>query len=79
MPTVDSLDIQITTSATSADRKTDFDKTKDKNKEWCEADCKPILFGMKQCKDFTTLVITEGQIDTLSVAMADIYNVVCKV
>ena len=57
-------------------RKTDFDKTKDKNKEWCEADCKPILFGMKQCKDFTTLVITEGQIDTLSVAMADIYNVV---
>lgn len=57
-------------------RKTDFDKTKDKNKEWCEADCKPILFGMKQCKDFTSLVITEGQIDTLSVAMAGIENVV---
>lgn len=57
-------------------RKTDFDKSKDKNKEWCEADCKPILFGMKQCKDFTSLVITEGQIDTLSVAMADICNVV---
>lgn len=37
-------------------------------KEWCVKDCKPILFGMKQCKDFDTLVITEGQIDSLSVA-----------
>jgi KaiC. len=42
-------------------RKTDYDKEKDKNKEWCEANCKPILFGMKQCKDFSRLVITEGQ------------------
>lgn len=42
-------------------RKTDFDKEKDKNKEWCEANCKPILFGMKQCEDFTMLVVTEGQ------------------
>lgn len=42
-------------------RKTDFDKEKDKNKEWCEANCKPILFGMKQCKDFTRLIVTEGQ------------------
>lgn len=42
-------------------RKTDFDKAKDKNKEWCESNCKPILFGMKQCVDFTRLVITEGQ------------------
>ena len=24
-------------------RKTDFDKDKDKNKEWCESNCKPIL------------------------------------
>ena len=53
-------------------RKTDFDKSKDANKEWCEANCKPILFGMKQCEDFTTLVITEGQIDSLSVATAGI-------
>ena len=30
-------------------RKTDFDKSKDKNKEWCERDCKPILFGMNHC------------------------------
>lgn len=57
-------------------RKTDYDKTKDKNKEWCEANCKPILFGMKQCKDFARLIITEGQIDSLSVAAAGINNAV---
>lgn len=43
-------------------RKTDFDKEKDNAKEWCEANCKPILFGMKQCNmDNKTLVLTEGQ------------------
>lgn len=42
-------------------RKTDFDKERDKNKEWCEPNCRPILFGMKQCVDFGTLVVTEGQ------------------
>lgn len=57
-------------------RKTDYDKEKDKNKEWCEANCKPILFGMKQCKNFKRLVITEGQIDSLSVATAGINNAV---
>lgn len=57
-------------------RKTDFDKTKDTSKEWCEANCKPILFGMKQCKDFTRLIITEGQLDSLSVATAGISNAV---
>ena len=58
-------------------RKTDFDKSKDKNKEWCEANCKPILFGMKQCNDtFDRLVITEGQLDSLSVATAGIENAV---
>lgn len=57
-------------------RKTDYDKEKDKNKEWCEVNCKPILFGMKQCKDFKRLVITEGQIDSLSVATAGIDNAV---
>ena len=56
-------------------RKTDFDKTKDKNKEWCEKDCKPILFGMKQSNDiFDRLIVTEGQLDSLSVAMAGIKN-----
>ncbi len=57
-------------------RKTDFDREKDKNKEWCEANCKPILFGMAQCKDFGKLVVTEGQIDSLSVAEAGIANAV---
>jgi len=57
-------------------RKTDFNKEIDKNKEWCEANCKPILFGMKQCKDFTRLIVTEGQLDSLSVATAGIDNAV---
>lgn len=58
-------------------RKTDFDKMKDKNKEWCEPNCKPILFGMKQCNDkFDRLIITEGQIDSLSVAASGIENAV---
>ena len=58
-------------------RKTDFDRDKDKNKEWCEKDCKPILFGMKQCNDkFDRLIVTEGQLDSLSVATAGIENAV---
>ena len=57
-------------------RKTDFDKSKDKNKEWCEKGCKPILFGMKQCEDFERLIITEGQIDSLSVVESGIKNAV---
>ena len=42
------------------------------SKEWCEAKCKPILFGMDQCDpdQSGTLVLTEGQIDSLSVAEA---------
>ena len=44
------------------------------SKEWCEEGCKPILFGMKQCVDFDRLVITEGQLDSLSVAEAGIEN-----
>ena len=58
-------------------RKTNFDKEKDNNKEWCEAGCKPILFGMKQCNpENKRLVLTEGQIDSLSVAEAGIENAV---
>lgn len=57
-------------------RKTDFDKTRDKNKEWCEKNGKPILFGMKQCKNFTRLIVCEGQIDSLSVAAAGLENAV---
>ena len=46
-------------------------------KEWCEANCMPILFGMDQCNlENKQLVITEGQIDSLSVAEAGIENAV---
>ena len=57
-------------------RKTDFDKTKDRNKEWSEKETMPILFGMQQCSGEGTLVITEGQIDSLSLAQAGIKNAV---
>lgn len=46
------------------------------SKEWCEADTKPILFGMNHCSDGGTLVMTEGQIDSLSLAEAGIENAV---
>lgn len=57
-------------------RKTDFDKTKDKNKEWCQQDGKPILFGMKQCEVGGKLIVTEGQMDSLSVAEVGVKNAV---
>ncbi len=57
-------------------RKTDFDPKRDKSKEWCEAGCRPILFGMKQCNGFDRLVITEGQMDSISVAESGIHNAV---
>ena len=47
------------------------------SKEWCEADCKPILYGMYQCNlENKTLVITEGQMDSLSLVEAGIENAV---
>lgn len=46
------------------------------SKEWCEAQCMPILFGMNHCEDFTELVVTEGQIDSLSLAEVGIKNTV---
>ena len=57
-------------------RNMNFRKGIDKAKEWCVKDCKPILFGMAQCKDFEMLVITEGQIDSLSVAECGYTNAV---
>lgn len=59
-------------------RKMDFEKGKTEgSKEWCEANCMPILFGMNQCNpENKTIVITEGQIDSLSVAEAGIENAV---
>lgn len=57
-------------------RKMHFDKEKDSNKEWFAKNCKPILFGMGQCEDFETLVITEGQMDAMALAEAGIRNAV---
>ena len=51
-------------------RKMDYRKGRDKSKEWTEAGGEPILFGMKQATGFDTIVITEGQLDSLSVAEA---------
>lgn len=54
-----------------------FKKGDNGSKEWCESDCKPILFGMAQCNlENKTLIMTEGQIDSLSVAAVGIENAV---
>ena len=46
-------------------------------KEWCEPNCKPILFGMAQVDpECRQLIFTEGQIDSLSVAEAGFKNAV---
>ena len=57
-------------------RAINFDPAKGGSKEWSEAGMKSILFGIKQCVDFDTLIITEGQIDSLSVATAGFENAV---
>lgn len=60
-------------------RNTAFVKGESKgNKEWCEANCMPILFGMNHCDaDISkTLVLTEGQLDSLSLSEAGIPNAV---
>ena len=46
------------------------------SKEWCMPNCRPILFGMYQCTNRQRLIITEGQMDSLSVAEAGIENAV---
>lgn len=46
------------------------------NKEWCERGGRPILFGMDQCGGSGQLVITEGQIDSLTLAQCGIENAV---
>ena len=58
-------------------RNLDYTKGETKSKEWCEANCMPILFGMNHCDPSKErLIITEGQIDSLSVAAAGIPNAV---
>lgn len=54
-----------------------FKKGDPGSKEWCEKDCMPILFGIAQCNtNNKTLIITEGQIDSLSVAEVGFDNAV---
>ena len=58
-------------------RKTDFKKGVDKAKEWCEPNCKPILYGMEQCNfENDTLTLAEGELDSLSIAEAGIENAI---
>ena len=57
-------------------RNTQFKKGDKGSKEWCERNCRPILFGMAQCEGSGTLVVTEGQLDSLSCAAAGIPNAV---
>ena len=58
-------------------RNTAYQKEDGGSKEWCEPDCKPILFGMDHCKsENRTLILTEGQIDSLSVTTAGYDNAV---
>ena len=53
-------------------RRTNFDKSIHKNKEWSLSNTRPILFGMDHCdpERSKALVMTEGQLDALSVAEA---------
>ena len=51
-------------------RRMDYKKGRDKAKEWTQAGGQPILFGMKVCTGYGSLVITEGQLDSMSVAEA---------
>ena len=46
------------------------------NKEWCEKNCMPILFGMNHCGEGGRLIVTEGQMDSLSLAECGIDNAV---
>ena len=58
-------------------RKTDYNPEKDSSKEWFMKGCKPILFGMKQCNmNNKTLILCEGQLDSLSVAEAGFENAI---
>lgn len=59
-------------------RDTDYTEEKKKNganKEWSEKNGKTILFGMNHCDyNVDTLVLCEGQLDSLSVATAGVPN-----
>lgn len=52
------------------------DESKNQGKEWSSKDGKPILFGMDKVSFNQPLVITEGQVDAMSLYEAGITNVV---
>jgi len=56
------------------ERRMDWKKGSRFQKEIYTKGSQPILFGMKQCEDFSTLVITEGLIDAMSLAEAGVKN-----
>jgi len=56
-------------------RRLDPERIKQFGKEYAEANCKQILFGMFQCDlAVKQLVLTEGQMDSLAVAEAGVPN-----
>lgn len=58
-------------------RRTDKTEIENYGKEYTEKDCKAILYGMECCTtESRTLIITEGQIDSLSLDEAGIKNAV---
>lgn len=58
-------------------RRTDKEEIEKYGKEYTEKDCKAILYGMECCcPESRTLIITEGQIDSLSLDEAGIKNAV---
>lgn len=58
-------------------RRTDKAEIENCGKEYTEKDCKAILYGMECCTtENRTLIITEGQIDSLSLDEAGIKNAV---
>lgn len=48
----------------------------EKKKEWAQAGAPPVLFGMDLCKPDEPLILTEGQIDCLSLYEVGIKNAV---
>lgn len=49
---------------------------KNEPKEWQDPNTRPVLFGMDMCDTSLPLIVTEGEIDTLSLYDAGVRNVV---
>ena len=51
-------------------------RQKGEAKEWCDRDTRPILFGMHIVDPSSPLIISEGQVDSLSLYEAGVHNAV---